>query len=215
MRSPIHIVDGLGCRGFWGPRVPADREKDIRVADFPPPLGRRDRHASPHENSEPMLYAMKSLRSRRGRETEEPGAHQTYRAGRMLSTHRCCALLGRFAEVVVPSLLALSPAPARRGVQPTTLSSRNPLRLLLSQAAFRGYRLRERLRRLPARAAERTIRDLQRNTAGFRRLATFLVFYAIYFAMVFSSVDVSFERSVKQALQAHLESVSFFLCVEY
>lgn len=68
--------------------------------------------------------------------------------------------------------------------------------------------MRERMRRLPARAAERAIRNLQRNAAGFWQLGIFLAFYSLYFAIVFRSIDVAFERSVGQALRAHVNAVS-------
>ena len=76
------------------------------------------------------------------------------------------------------------------------------------QAAFRGYRTRERLRMLPAREAECAIKALHRNSEGFRRLCTFLVFYALYFALVFTGFDIPFERAVEQGLRSHVESAS-------
>lgn len=76
------------------------------------------------------------------------------------------------------------------------------------QAAFRGYRLRERLRRLPAREAEKQIKALHRNARGFRRVGLFLVFAGLYFALVFYGVDISFQRSVQQSLKDHLALVS-------
>lgn len=76
------------------------------------------------------------------------------------------------------------------------------------QAAFRGYRLRERLRRLPAREAEKQIRALHRNARGFRRVGLFLAFAGLYFALVFYGVDISFQRSVQQSLTDHLAAVS-------
>lgn len=78
----------------------------------------------------------------------------------------------------------------------------------IRQAAFRGYRLRERLRRLPAREAEKQIKALHRNARGFRRVGLFLVFIGLYFALVFYGVDVSFQRSVQQSLKDHLKLVS-------
>ena len=75
------------------------------------------------------------------------------------------------------------------------------------QAAFRGYRLRMRLRRLPAREAERTIRGLQSNAHGFRRLGLFLVFCSLYLYVVFDAIDVSFQRTVVQGLRSHLAKV--------
>lgn len=75
------------------------------------------------------------------------------------------------------------------------------------QAAYRGYRLRHRLRRLPAREAERTIRALHANAHGFRRIALFLVFAGLFFSIVFSSADVEFQRTVHQGLENHLSMV--------
>lgn len=75
------------------------------------------------------------------------------------------------------------------------------------QAAFRGYRLRYRLRRLPAREAEKTIRALHANAYGFRRIAVFLVFFGLFFSLVFSSADVEFQRKVHQGLESHLGMV--------
>ncbi|CAM9944052.1 unnamed protein product, partial [Hapterophycus canaliculatus] len=78
---------------------------------------------------------------------------------------------------------------------------------ILTQAAFRGYRLRERLRRLPAREAEKQIKALHRNAKGFRRVGLFLAFFGLYIALVFYRADVPFERSVQQALRNHLARV--------
>ncbi|CAM9200045.1 unnamed protein product [Ascophyllum nodosum] len=80
---------------------------------------------------------------------------------------------------------------------------------ILTQAAFRGYRLRMRLRRLPAREAERTIRGLQSNAHGFRRLGLFLVFCSLYLYVVFDAIDVSFQRTVVQGLRSHLAKVKY------
>ncbi|CAN0367876.1 unnamed protein product, partial [Ectocarpus fasciculatus] len=80
---------------------------------------------------------------------------------------------------------------------------------ILTQAAFRGYRLRERLRRLPAREAEKQILGLHNNARGFRRVGLFLLFFGLYFALVFYSVDVAFQRSVQQALRDHLAGVKY------
>ncbi|CAM9245358.1 unnamed protein product, partial [Laminaria digitata] len=77
------------------------------------------------------------------------------------------------------------------------------------QAAFRGYRLRYRLRRLPAREAERTVRALHANAHGFRRIALFLVFMGLFFSLVFSSADVVFQRSVHQGLEHHLSGTKY------
>lgn len=82
------------------------------------------------------------------------------------------------------------------------------LRSQQRQAAFRGYRLRERLRTLPAREAECTIKALRRNSDGFRRLGMYLVFYLLYFAVVFTGFDIKFERAVVQGLRGHTRSVS-------
>ncbi|CAM9584781.1 unnamed protein product [Ectocarpus sp. 4 AP-2014] len=79
----------------------------------------------------------------------------------------------------------------------------------LAQAAFRGYRLRERLRRLPAREAEKHILGLHNNARGFRRVGLFLLFSGLYFALVFYGVDVSFQRSVQQALRDHVAGVKY------
>lgn len=79
------------------------------------------------------------------------------------------------------------------------------------QAAFRGYRLRDRLRHLPAREAEKTIRALQANGRGFRRLALFLVFFGLYFSLVFGGADVAFQRSVQQGLRDHLALVRGYI----
>lgn len=75
------------------------------------------------------------------------------------------------------------------------------------QAAFRGYCLRKRLRRLPAREAERAIRGLQSNAHGFRRMALFLLFFGLYLSLVFDAIDVSFQRTVVQGLKSHLDKV--------
>eukprot|EP00752_Nemacystus_decipiens_P012801 g11336.t1 len=80
---------------------------------------------------------------------------------------------------------------------------------ILAQAAFRGYRLRERLRRLPAREAEKQIKALHRNARGFRRVGLFLVFAGLYFSLVFYGLDVSFQRSVQQSLKDHLKLVHY------
>ncbi|CAM9204720.1 unnamed protein product, partial [Sphacelaria rigidula] len=77
------------------------------------------------------------------------------------------------------------------------------------QAAYRGYRLRQRLRMLPAREAEYAIKALHRNSEGFRRLGMFLIFYALYFALVFTGFDIPFERAVEQGLRSHVDSVKF------
>ena len=78
---------------------------------------------------------------------------------------------------------------------------------MLHQAAFRGYRLRDRLRHLPAREAERTIRALHANGRGFWRLTLFLVFFGLYFSLVFGGADVAFQRTVQQGLRDHLALV--------
>ncbi|CAM9624207.1 unnamed protein product, partial [Ectocarpus sp. 12 AP-2014] len=80
---------------------------------------------------------------------------------------------------------------------------------ILAQAAFRGYRLRERLRRLPAREAEKHILGLHNNARGFRRVGLFLLFSGLYLALVFYGVDVSFQRSVRQALRDHVAGVKY------
>eukprot|EP00904_Undaria_pinnatifida_P010525 jgi/Undpi1/6602/HiC_scaffold_20.g09081.m1 len=80
---------------------------------------------------------------------------------------------------------------------------------ILTQAAFRGYRLRDRLRRLPAREAEKTIQALHANARGFRRLALYAVFFGLYFSLVFGGADVAFQRSVQQGLRDHLELVRY------
>ncbi|CAM9849122.1 unnamed protein product, partial [Ectocarpus sp. 6 AP-2014] len=80
---------------------------------------------------------------------------------------------------------------------------------ILAQAAFRGYRLRGRLRRLPAREAEKHILGLYNNARGFRRVGLFLLFSGLYFALVFYGVDVSFQRSVQQALRDHVAGVKY------
>ncbi|CAM9620546.1 unnamed protein product, partial [Ectocarpus sp. 13 AM-2016] len=77
------------------------------------------------------------------------------------------------------------------------------------QAAFRGYRLRERLRRLPAREAEKHILALHNNARGFRRVGLFLLFSGLYFTLVFYGVDVAFQRSVQQALRDHVAGVKY------
>lgn len=79
--------------------------------------------------------------------------------------------------------------------------------LTVLQAAFRGYRLRHRLQRLPAREAERTIRALHTNAHGFRRIALFLLFVGLFFSLVFGGADVAFQRTVHQGLKNHLAMV--------
>lgn len=80
---------------------------------------------------------------------------------------------------------------------------------ILTQAAFRGYRLRKRLRMLPAREVESAIKALHSNAGGFRLLGMFLIFYALYFALVFTGFDIAFERAVEQGLRGHVNSVKF------
>lgn len=36
----------------------------------------------------------------------------------------------------------------------------------------------------------------------------YLIFYGLYFTMVFSGIDIAFERSLEQALRGHMNSVS-------
>ncbi|CAB1099211.1 unnamed protein product [Ectocarpus sp. CCAP 1310/34] len=72
-------------------------------------------------------------------------------------------------------------------------------------AAFRGYHLRERLRRLPAREVEKHILGLHNNASGFRRVGLFLLFSGLYFTLVFY---VAFQPSVQQALRDHVAAVS-------
>lgn len=60
---------------------------------------------------------------------------------------------------------------------------------------------------LPAREAEYAIKALHRNSEGFRRLGMFLIFYALYFALVFTGFDIPFERAVEQGLRSHVDSV--------
>lgn len=57
---------------------------------------------------------------------------------------------------------------------------------------------------LPARDAECAIKALHRNSEGFRRLGTFLIFYGLYFALVFTGFDIPFEREVEQGLRRHV-----------
>ena len=96
---------------------------------------------------------------------------------------------------------------ARSPPQPPTPLTAPRERCTAFQAAFRGYRLRYRLRRLPAREAERAIRALHVNAHGFRRIAVFLVFFGLFFSLVFSSADVDFQRTVHQGLESHLGTV--------
>lgn len=103
-----------------------------------------------------------------------------------------------------PRTLFFKTTPSNDPTPPPPLPRR---RSMSTQAAFRGYRLRDRLRRLPAREAEKTIRALHANDRGFRRLALFLVFSGLYFSLVFGGADVAFQRSVQQGLRDHLALV--------
>lgn len=60
---------------------------------------------------------------------------------------------------------------------------------------------------LPVREAECAIKALHSSSGGFRLLGMFLIFYALYFALVFTGFDIAFERAVEQGLRSHVDSV--------